>query len=82
MFGEDPVYYVAVGDVALQKLVAFAVTLRDAGEILLIGRARQRVDVGDEFRLIVLQHKPREIAPDKSAATGDEETHPQDVTTR
>ena len=77
---QDGLHRIAVGNVGLEELVTFAVTFGNAGQVVRISRVGEHIDIRDEFLLVMLQHKTHKIAADEPAATSDEKTHPEYVT--
>ena len=67
---------------ALEELVAVRMLLRDAGQVLRIPRIAEHIHVRDELRLVVLEHEPHKITPNKPAPARDQKTHRQHVSNR
>ena len=69
------VHEVGIGDVRVEELVALAVLGGQAGDVGDIARVGQRIHVGDEFRGVMFQDVADEVAADKAAAAGNEQSH-------
>jgi hypothetical protein len=72
---EDRLHRLAVGDVALEELVPVRMLLRNAGQVVRVSRVAEHVHVRDEFGLVVLEHEPYKITPNKPAPARDQKTH-------
>ena len=75
MFGHQRVHLVGVGDVGLEKLVAIAVFLHYPVEVGQISGIGQHIDIADQCLLMMLQNVANEIAANKSATAGYQNTH-------
>ena len=75
VLGEDRLHRLAIRNVCLEELVAVRMLLRDAGEVLGIPCVAEHIHVRDELRLVVLEHEPHKITPNKPAPARDQKTH-------
>ena len=72
---QEGVHLVGIGDVRLEKFVAFAVLLDDAIEIGEIPGIREGVDIRDVRRLVMLQNVTNKVTPDEPTAACHQDPH-------
>ncbi len=75
VFFEKRLHPRLVRNVRVEEFVTLAVRIGDAREVRGIARVRERIDIRDERRPVMLQHVADEIAADKTAAAGNEKSH-------
>jgi hypothetical protein len=73
--GKDRLDRLAIGNVLLKKLVSLRMLLGDTGKVRRVTRVAEHIHVRDELRLVVLEHEPHKIAPNKSTPARDQKTH-------
>ena len=72
---QERVHLVHVGDVGLEKFVAFAMLLQNAIEIGRISGVRENVDICDVRRLVMLQNVTNKVTPDEPTAARHQYAH-------
>ena len=75
LLGHERVHLVGIGDVGLEKFVAFPVLFDDAVEIGEISRVGEGVDICDVRRLVMLQNVTNKVTPDEPTAARDQDAH-------
>ena len=79
VLGEDRLHRLAVRNVVLEELVAVRMLIGDAGQVLRVSRVAEHIHIRDELRLVVLEHEPHKIAPNKPTPSCDQKTHRRHV---
>ena len=79
VLGEDGLHRLAIRNVALEELVAIGMLFRHTSQILGISCVAEDIHVRDELRLVVLEHEPHKIAPNKPTPARDQKTHRRHV---
>ena len=75
MLGHERIHLVGIGDVGLEKFVAITVFFDHAVKICGVPGVGEDVDVTDQRRFVVLQDVTDEIAANKSAPAGYQNSH-------
>jgi hypothetical protein len=75
MLGHQCVHQIGVGDIGFEKFVTLAMFFDHAIKVGDVTGISEHIDISDVCRLVMLQNIPNKVAPDESAATGDQYTH-------
>jgi hypothetical protein len=69
------IHRIGIRDVGFEKFVAFAMFFDHAVKIGEVAGVGQRINICDRGRLVMLQNVANKIAPNESAAAGNENSH-------
>ena len=75
MLGHERVHVIGIRNVGFEKFIVFAMFLDHAVQISQVTCIREHIDIGHKCGFVMLQNVANKIAPNESAAAGNENSH-------